>query len=81
MRVREKFFPTLVDKANELKDFKTVEFLKWFVSEQVEEEDNASSNLGRFQAIGGDGAGLQALDAEMGARVYTQTTQLAEYKF
>ena len=71
----------LVDKATELKDFKTVEFLKWFVNEQVEEEDNASSNLGRYQAIGTDGAGLQALDAEMAARVYTQTTQLTEYKF
>ncbi len=70
----------IVDAATEAKDYKTVEFLKWFVNEQVEEEDNASTNLGRYEAIGTDGAGLHALDAELGARVYTQTTQIAGYQ-
>lgn len=70
----------IVDASAAAKDFKTVEFLKWFVTEQVEEEDNASTNLGRFEAIGTDGAGLHSLDAELAARVYTQTTQITGYQ-
>lgn len=70
----------LVEAAEKAKDYKTVEFLRWFVSEQLEEEDNASTNLGRYDTIATDGAGLHALDAELGARVYTQTTYLDSYK-
>ena len=62
------------------KDFKTVQFLDWFIKEQVEEEDNASTNLGRFDNFGGDTKGLLSLDQEMATRVYAQTPQLALYE-
>jgi ferritin len=61
-------------------DFKTVQFLDWFIKEQVEEEDNASTNLGRFDNFGSDSKGLLSLDQEMDTRAYTQTSQLALYE-
>ena len=70
----------IVAQAQADHDFKTVQFLDWFIKEQVEEEDNASSNLGRFDNFGGDSKGLLSLDQEMGARIYTQTAQLALYE-
>ena len=36
-----------------------------------EEEDTAETNLKKFQLFGSDPKGLYALDAELGARVYT----------
>lgn len=55
-------------KAN---DFRTLQFLDWFVKEQGEEEKNASDLLGRFDLFASDVKGLYALDSEMGARTYT----------
>lgn len=53
------------------KDFRTLQFLDWFVKEQGEEEKNASDLLGRFDLFGSDAKSLYALDAEMGARTYS----------
>ena len=53
------------------KDFRTMQFLDWFVKEQGEEEDNADTNLKKYQLFGSDPKGLYALDAELAARVYT----------
>jgi ferritin len=66
--------------AIDVHDYKTVQFLDWFVKEQVEEEDNASTNLGRFDNFGSDPKGLLSLDQEMAVRVYAQTAQLALYE-
>ena len=41
----------LVDKANELDDKATKNFLAWFIEEQVEEEANASEILGKIEMI------------------------------
>ena len=54
-----------------LHDFRTMQFLDWFVKEQGEEEDNADTNLKKYQLFGSDPKGLYALDAELAARVYT----------
>ena len=70
----------ITDTALKAKDFKTTQFLDWFVKEQVEEEDNATTNIGRLKYFGGDARGLHALDQEVGARVYVQTPQLALYE-
>jgi ferritin len=48
----------IVETADAAKDFKTVQFLNWFVAEQVEEEDNLVTALGRLKNFGGDAAGL-----------------------
>jgi ferritin len=68
------------DAALAVKDYKTVQFLDWFIQEQVEEEDNASTNISRFELFGSDPKGLFSLDEELRARAYTQTTQLALYE-
>ena len=55
-------------KAN---DFRTLQFLDWFVKEQGEEEKNANDLLGRFDLFGSEPKSLYALDAEMAARTYS----------
>ncbi len=63
---------TLVDLAIAEKDHATVNFLQWFVSEQVEEEENARTILDQLKMISQEkGVGLlYMLDKEMAARVY-----------
>jgi ferritin len=52
------------------KDFRTMQFLDWFVKEQGEEEKNAEANIKKFDLFGSDPKGLYMLDNEMGTRVY-----------
>lgn len=61
----------LVDLALELSDHATDNLLRWFVSEQVEEEDTADSIRQQLKLIGDNGQGLLMLDRELGARVFT----------
>ena len=61
----------LVDLALELSDHATDNFLRWFVTEQVEEEDSADSIRQQLKLIGKNGQGLLMLDRELGARVFT----------
>ena len=60
----------LYHEAYEAKDFRTMQFLDWFVKEQAEEEDNADSMISRYKLFGGDPRGLYLLDQEYAARVY-----------
>lgn len=56
----------LVDIAVAEGDKATQEFLRWFVSEQVEEEESAQDILDRISAYGPNG--LYAIDQELGKR-------------
>jgi len=80
----EQFVTSLIYKitetAHQFKDFKTTQCMDWFIKEQVEEEDNASSHIGRLKNFGSDAMGLHTLDQEAGARAYVQTPQLALYE-
>ncbi|GHS92448.1 ferritin [Synergistales bacterium] len=80
----ENLVTSLIYKINEaaleVKDYKTVQFLDWFIKEQVEEEDRASTNINRFNLFGADLKGLHSLDEEAAARSYVQTPQLALYE-
>lgn len=68
----------IVDNALEERDHKTNSFLKWFIDEQVEEEDNAEQNLAKVRLVGeNDGRGILMLDTEMAARVYVVPAPLA----
>ncbi len=58
-------------------DYATRDRLVWFVSEQVEEEDNARTLIDKFTLIGNDGIGLYTLDRELAARVYTAPSVLS----
>lgn len=59
----------LVDVALAEKDHATNIFLQWFVTEQVEEEDNVGTVLDRLRLVGPAGEGLFFLDKELGTRV------------
>lgn len=56
--------------AYENKDFRTMQFLDWFVKEQGEEEKNTEDLVKRFDLFGKDPRGLYLLDQELAARVY-----------
>lgn len=64
----------IVDAAQQEKDFKTTKFLDWFVNEQVEEEENVTDIIAKYELMGTDGKGLYMLDNELASRVYTPTT-------
>ena len=62
---------TIYHECHEIKDYRTMKFLDWFVNEQMEEEDNADSMVNRYKLFGSDPKGLYALDQEYAGRVYT----------
>jgi ferritin len=61
----------IYEAAYEGKDFRTMQFLDWFVKEQAEEETNANDNIKKMELFGTDSKGLYMLDQEMGTRMYT----------
>lgn len=56
--------------AYDEKDFRTMQFLDWFVKEQGEEEKNSTDLIRKYELFGSDSKGLYLLDQELGARVY-----------
>lgn len=60
----------LSDIASEEREHATISFLKWFIDEQVEEEDNFSTLINRLKRIGDNSAALYMLDVELAARVF-----------
>ncbi len=60
----------LVNLAREERDYATEIFLQWFVSEQVEEEENGSDIIAKLKLAGDQGGGLFMIDKELGARVF-----------
>ena len=61
----------IYDTAHSVKDFRTMQFLDWFVKEQGEEETTADSLVKRFELFGDDPKSLYMLDSELGSRIYT----------
>ena len=57
--------------AQAAQDYRTVQFLDWFVKEQGEEETNAENMIKKYELFGSDPRALYMLDGELGARVYT----------
>ena len=57
--------------AYDVKDFRTMQFLDWFVKEQGEEETNANDLISKMELFGSDPKGLYMLNSELGARVYS----------
>ena len=60
---------SLLDLAYAEKDHATVNFLQWFVNEQVEEEATSQQNVKKMEMIGDSKAGLFMVDKELGGRV------------
>ena len=57
--------------AYNVKDFRTMQFLDWFVKEQGEEETNANDLIIKMELFGSDPKSLYMLNQELAARVYT----------
>ena len=57
--------------AYEVRDFRTMQFLDWFVKEQGEEETNANDLISKMELYGSDPRSLYMLNQELAARVYT----------
>ena len=77
----EQYVTSLIDAiyavAYEVKDFRTMEFLNWFVKEQGEEETNAKDMIQDYKIFGSTPQGLFSLDAKYQARTYVPTTTMA----
>ncbi|MBN2795440.1 MAG: ferritin [Clostridia bacterium] len=54
------------------KDFATMNFLQWFINEQIEEEENATNLIKQLQLIGDNGYGLLMLDKELALRNFVE---------
>ena len=57
--------------AYDVKDFRTMQFLDWFVKEQGEEETNANDLITKMELFGSDPKSLYMLNQELAARVYS----------
>ena len=60
----------IYDAAYSVKDFRTMQFLDWFVKEQGEEEKNAEDMVKKMKLFGNDAKGLYSLNQELAGRVY-----------
>ena len=71
----EKYVTSLINDiyalAYDLKDFRTMQFLDWFVKEQGEEETNANDMITKMELFGSDPKSLYMLNQELASRVYT----------
>lgn len=68
----------LYEIAVEEKDYPTQNRLKWFIDEQVEEEENAQDIIDSLDKVGDDGLGLYMVDRELSSRTYSAPSPLAE---
>ncbi len=61
-------------EARQCDDFRTCQFLDWFIAEQGEEEKNTSDLIAKFELFGSDTKGLYLLNAELNGRADTSAT-------
>ena len=59
---------TIYEAAYSAKDFRTMQFLDWFVKEQGEEEKTAEDMIKKMRLFGDDAKSLYALNSEMAGR-------------
>ncbi|EPS49497.1 ferritin, partial [Clostridium botulinum A1 str. CFSAN002368] len=64
----------LTDIATEEKEHATISLLKWFIDEQVEEENNFNTIIRKLRRAESNPAVLYMLDDELSARVFTPPT-------
>lgn len=61
----------IYEAAYTVRDFRTMQFLDWFVKEQGEEEANAETLINKFKLFGDDPKSLYLLNQELATRVYS----------
>ena len=78
----EKYVTSLINAiyaaADEVKDYRTMKFLDWFIDEQLEEEANASDLITKMKLFGSDAKALYDLDQEYAGRAYSTPSPLAQ---
>ncbi len=52
-------------------DYRTTQFLDWFIKEQGEEEKNSGDMITKMELFGDDAKALYMLNSELAGRVYT----------
>jgi ferritin len=67
----------LMDLAQKYKDHATVNFMQWFVGEQVEEEASVDDVVQKLKLINRSEGGLFMLDRELDARTFVMPPDLA----
>ena len=71
----EKYVTSLINNiysaAVAVNDFRTTQFLDWFVKEQGEEEKNATDLITKMELFGDDARSLYMLNSELAGRVYS----------
>ena len=60
----------LYDAARQENDHKTLLFMQWYVTEQVEEEENCRNNINRLKFAESTQAGILIMDQELKERKY-----------
>lgn len=66
---------SLYKTAQEEGDYTSLGFLKWYLDEQIEEENNATNILNKLKMIGDSKSGLIFLDKELGKRLFVDETK------
>lgn len=61
----------MYDTAMQVKDFRTMQFLNWFIKEQNEEEKIVKDIREKLSLLGAKKQGLYLLDNELKSRTYT----------
>ncbi len=64
----------IYEQAGKQRDFRTQQFINWFITEQGEEEKNVGDLIDRYDLFGYDAKSLYLLDSELAARVYAPPT-------
>ena len=70
----EKYVTSLINNiyaaAQKANDFRTTQFLDWFIKEQGEEEKNSSDQITKMRLYGDDARSLYMLNSELLSRTY-----------
>lgn len=76
----EKYVTSLINDiyaaAAEVRDYRTMTFIEWFIDEQMEEEDSADDMITKMKLFGGDARSLYELDQQYAARAYSMPEPL-----
>ena len=71
----EKYVTSLINAiyaaASEVNDYRTTQFLDWFIKEQGEEEKNSMDLITKMELFGDDARSLYMLNSELAARTYS----------
>ncbi|MBO4365815.1 MAG: ferritin [Eggerthellaceae bacterium] len=77
----EKYVTSLINgiyaAADEVKDYRTMQFLNWFIEEQTEEEETAMGMIDKMKLFGSDARSLYELNQELAGRTYSVPSPLA----